>query len=174
MTDVILPGSPPRGNIKGCANHFSSSSRFPTGQQQDKASQHDKAQTLFPLPRLLAEGQSQPTWQRTHSFLHFLAAGRTSQHERSHSLFFTDSSSLSLSLCLTHISSSPLSTMRRPHQIFGPLVSGKSSFHHSSFLLNQRILGETNWIFSTPAFNFSILIPVLTTASQLLLWHSTS
>ena len=54
--------------------------------------------------------------------------------------------------------SSPLSIMRRAHPIHGPLVSGKSFFHHSSFLLNQRILGETNWIFSTHAsiqhFNF--------------------
>ena len=33
-----------------------------------------------------------------------------------HSLFFTDS------LSLTHISSCPLSTMRRPHPIYGPLV----------------------------------------------------
>ena len=47
--------------------------------------------------------------------------------------------------------SSPLSIMRRAHPICGPLVSGKSFFHHSSFLLNQRIPGETNWIFSTPA-----------------------
>ena len=75
--------------------------------------------------------------------LHFLAAGRTSEHERAHSLFFTDS--------LSHISSSSLSTMSRPHPIYGLLVSGESFFHHSSFLLNQQILGETNWIFSTPA-----------------------
>ena len=50
--------------------------------------------------------------------------------------------------------SSPLSIMRREHPIYGPLVSGKSFFYHSSLLLNQRILGETNWIFSTPAFQF--------------------
>ena len=36
MTNAILPGSPPWGNIKERANHFSPSSRFPTGQQQDK------------------------------------------------------------------------------------------------------------------------------------------
>ena len=47
--------------------------------------------------------------------------------------------------------------MKRPHPIYEPLVSGKSFFHRSSFLLNQWILGETNWIFSTPAFYFSIL-----------------
>ena len=93
-------------------------------------------------------------------------------------LFFTDS--------LSHISRHSLSTMRRTHPIHGPLVSGKSFFHHSSFLLNWRILGETNWIFSTPVltsvfyflswrqhldscFNFRILITVLTTASHLLL-----
>ena len=90
---------------------------------------------------------SQLTWQSTFTLLHWL--------------FFTD--------FLTHISSCPLSTMRRAHSFYRPLVSGKSFFHHSSFLLNQRILGETNWIFSTPAFDFSILIPVLTTVSQLLL-----
>ena len=58
---------------------------------------------------------------------------------RDHIHFFTDS--------LSHISNNPLSTMRRPHLIYGLLASGKSSF-----LLNQRILGETNWTFSTPAF----------------------
>ena len=47
--------------------------------------------------------------------------------------------------------SSLLCIMRRAHPIYGPLVSGKSFFHHSSFLLNQRILGETNRIFLTPA-----------------------
>ena len=36
MTDAILPGLPPRSNIKGYAKHFSPSSRFSTGQQQDK------------------------------------------------------------------------------------------------------------------------------------------
>ena len=36
MTDAILPGPPPRGNLKGRANHFSPSSRFPTGHLQDK------------------------------------------------------------------------------------------------------------------------------------------
>ena len=115
---------------------------------------------------LLAARTDQPTWERKFPFslslslslsstqafwagqtcpvflsLHFLVAGRTSQHERPHSLFFTDS--------LSHISSSTLSTMRRTHPIYGPLVSGKSFFHHSSFFLNQQILGETNWIFST-------------------------
>ena len=88
----------------------------------------------------------------------FLAAGMTSQLER---LFFTGS--------LSHISSSPLSTMRRPHPIYRPLVFGKSFFHHSSFLRNHRIIRETNWIFSILAFNFSILITVLTAAFQLLL-----
>ena len=120
MTDTILPRSPPRGNKKGRANHFSSSSRFPTGQQQDKP--------VNMMEHILS--------------LHFLAAGKTSQHERAHSLFFTDS--------LSHILSCRLSTKRREHPIYGPLVSGKSFFHHSSFLLNQRILRETNWIFSTP------------------------
>ena len=32
--------------------------------------------------------------------------------------------------------SSPLSIMRRAHPIYGPLVSKKLFFHHSSFLLN--------------------------------------
>ena len=92
-------------------------------------------------------------------FASSLATRRTDQPKREgtfslhHWLFFTDS--------LSHISSrtdhlfplspqsNPLSIMRRAHLIYGPLVFGKSFFHHSSFLLNQRILGETNWIFST-------------------------
>ena len=81
------------------------------------------------LPSLPSSRKDHPTWETTFTLLHWL--------------FFTDS--------LSHILSSPLSTMRRPHPIYGPLVSGKSFFHHSFFLLNQRILGETNWIFSTPA-----------------------
>ena len=130
MTDAILPGSPPWGNIKGHTNHFSPSSHFPTGQQQRT---------------------SQPIWQSTFSLNASLLASSRTDH-----LFFS------------HNSSCPLSIMKNAHPIYGPLVSGKSFFHHSSFLLNQWILGETNWIFST-RFNFSILIPVLTTASQLLL-----
>ena len=128
-------------------------------------------QTLFPLPCLLAVGQSQPTRQSTHS-LSSLPSSRKDQPTWEitctllHWLFFTD--------CPSNILSSPLSTMGRPHPIYGPLVSRKSFFHHSSFLLNQWILGETDWIFSTPAFNFSILIPFLTTTSQLLLWHLVS
>ena len=111
---------------------------------------------------LASSRTSQPTLQSTYSSLRLLAAGQTSQREIAHSLFFTDS--------ISHISSSPVSTIRRTHPIYGPLVSGKSFFHHSSFLVNHRILRETNCIFSTPAFNFSILIPVLMTAFQLLLW----
>ena len=165
MTDAILPGSPPRGNIKGRTNHCSMSSRFPTGQQQDKLAnmtehilfssppscrpdnQQVRAHSLSSLP---SSSKYQPTWESTFTLLHLL--------------FFTDSHS--------HILSSLLSTKRKPHPIYGPLVSGKSFFHHSSFLLNQRILGETNWIFFNSCFNFSILIPVLTTESQFMLWHS--
>ena len=36
MTDAILPGLPPRGNIKSRANNFSLSPCFTTGLQQDK------------------------------------------------------------------------------------------------------------------------------------------
>ena len=39
----------------------------------------------------------QPTWQSIYSSFRLLAAGRTSQHDRTHSLFFIDSSSLNLS-----------------------------------------------------------------------------
>ena len=83
----------------------------------------------------------QSTWESTFSLLHWL--------------FFTDTLSHILSRTdhLFPLSplSSPQSIMRRAHPIYGPLVSGKSFIHQSSFLLNQRILGETNWIFSTPA-----------------------
>ena len=142
MTNALLPRSSPRGNIKGHANHFSLS---------------------FLVSSLASSRTSQPAWQSTHSLcllaagqasqhdrahilsLCFQAAGRTSQHERLHSLFFTDS--------LSYISSSPLSIMRRLHPIYGALVSRKSFFHHSSFLLNQRILRETNWTFQLLLLN---------------------
>ena len=105
--------------------------------------------SCFPLlaSPLASSRTSQATWQSTHS-LSLLPSSRKDQPTWEttftllHWLFFTDS--------LSHISSSPLSTMWRPHQIYGPLVSGKSFFYHSSFLLNHWILGETNWIFSTP------------------------
>ena len=158
MTDAILPGSPPRGNIKGNANHFSPSSRFPTGQQQGKPTNMTD-HILFSSPP--SSSPEEPNKKEHILSLRFLVIGKTSQHEREHSLFFTDS--------LSYISSSLLSTMRRPHPIYGPLVTGKSFFHHSSFLLNQQILEETNGIFFNSCLNFSILIPVLTTASQLLL-----
>ena len=165
MTNAILPRSSPWGNIKGRANHFSLSSCFPHSQQQDRPANMTE-HILFSLPHWLAAGQasqydrahtflasslassrtSQSTSQSTYSSLRFLAAGKTSQNEGAHSLFFTDSSSLTLS----HILSGPLSTIRRAHSIYGPLMFGKSFFHHSSFLLNQWILRETNWIFSTP------------------------
>ena len=174
---AILPGSLPRATIKRRGNILSPSSTeaFRAGQTCPVF--------LFSLPHWIAAGQASQH-DRAHILsLHFLAAGKTSQHEMPCSLFFTNS--------LSNISNSPLSTMRRPHPIYGPLVSGKSFFHHSSSLLNQRILGETNWIFSTPAstsafqflswrqhfnayFKFSILIPVLTTASQFMLRHTAS
>ena len=157
MTDAILPGSPLRGNIKGCANPFSPSSGFPTGQQLDKPVNMTEHILFSSLP---SSRKDQSTGESTFTLLHWL--------------FFTDS--------LSHISSSPISTMKTAHPFYGPLVSGKSFFHHLSFLLNQGIIGEANWIFSTPvltsAFKFlsrwqhlnscldsSSLIPVLTTAS---------
>ena len=85
MTYAILPGSPPLGNIKGRANHFSPSSRFPTGQQQDKpANMTEHILTLC-----------------------FLAEGKTSQHEGAHSLFFTDSSSPTVSYKFRTVRSAP-------------------------------------------------------------------
>ena len=154
---AILPGLLPRATIKKRGNILSPSSTqaFRAGQTcpvfffslthspaAGQASQHDRAHSLSSLP---SNKKDQPTWKSTLTLLHWL--------------FFTDS--------LSHISSSPLSTMRRPHPIYG--VWGMMN---SSFILNQRIRGETYWIFSTPAFNFSILIPVPTTASQLLLLTS--
>ena len=84
----------------------------------------------------------QSTWESTFSLLPWLSLTYFEQDRPTFSSLTTESS--------------PLNIMRRAHPIYGPLVSGKSFFHHSSFLLNQRILGETNWIF---------LIPALTSAS---------
>ena len=156
---AILPGSLPRAIIKRRGNILSPSSMqaFRAGQTcpvflfsllywlaTGQASQHSREHILSSLP---SSRKDQPTCETTFTFLH--------------RLFFTNS--------LSHILSSPLRPMRRPHLIYGPLVSGKSFFHHSSCLLNQRILRETNWIFFDSCSEFSILIPALTTASQLLL-----
>ena len=88
---------------------------------------------------LASSRTDQSTWESTFSLLH--------------RLFFTDSLSYfeqDRPFFPLSPQSSPHSNMRL-HPIYGPLVSGKSFFHHSSFLLNQRILGETNCIFSTLA-----------------------
>ena len=61
--------------------------------------------------------------------------------------------------------SSPLSIMRRTHPIYRPLVSGKS-FFLSKPMDPQR----NNFDIFNSCFDFSILIPILMTASQLLLW----
>ena len=163
MTDAILPGSsPPRQHKKAALTMLALASPLASSRTKPaNMTEHFVSSTqAFWTGRICQH-------ERAHILsLRFLAAGRTSQHERPHSLFFTDS--------LSHISSSPLSIMRWSDPIYGTLVSGKSFFYHSSFLLNQRILRETNWIFSTPAFNFSILIPLLMAASQLLLWHLAS
>ena len=70
MTDAILPGSPPKGNIKDCTNHFSPSL----------------------LASLLASSRtSQPTWQSTFTLLHWLSLTyfeqSTKHHEESTSKF---------------------------------------------------------------------------------------
>ena len=53
MTDAILPGSPPRDNIKGHGNHFLPSLQLLAAVQ---ASQHDRAHSPSLLPHLLAAG----------------------------------------------------------------------------------------------------------------------
>ena len=110
LVDTILPGSPPRGNIKGRANHFSPSSRFPTGQQHGQTRQRERADSLFSLP-------------------HWLAAGQASQHDRSQSLSSLASRRTDHLFPLSP-QSSPLSIMRRARPIYGPLMSGKSFFYH--------------------------------------------
>ena len=121
MTDAILHGSPPLGNIIGRTNHFSPSSHFPTGQQKDKPAnmtehilfssppssrtdqQRKRAHSLSSLP---SSRKDQPTWESTFTLLHWLS--------------------------LTYFEQSA-KHMRRAHPIYEPLVSGKSFFHHPSF-----------------------------------------
>ena len=114
MTDAILPGSPPLGNIKGCANHFS-------------------------LPHWPAAGQSQPTWQSTHS-LFSLPSSR-----KDHPTWETTLTLLHW-LSLTYFE---WSTKHHEKTSFNLWTIGVWEIH-SSFLLNQQILGEINWTFSTP------------------------
>ena len=66
--------------------------------------------------------------------------------------------------------SSPPSIMRRAHPIYGPLVilENHSFIIHLSFETNGS--SEKQILNFNSCFDFSILIPVLTTASQLLLW----
>ena len=58
MTDAILPGSPPRGNIKGHANHFLPSLLAPHWPAAGQANQHDRVRSLSLLPYWLAVGQT--------------------------------------------------------------------------------------------------------------------
>ena len=60
--------------------------------------------------------------------------------------------------------------MRRAHPIYGPLVFGKSFFHHSFFLSKPTDPRRNKLDTFNSCFDFSILIPVLTATSQLLLW----
>ena len=62
MTDAILPGSPPRDNIKGSADNLLPFSRFPTGQQQERPS----------------------TWESTFTLLHWLSLTYFEQSAKHH------------------------------------------------------------------------------------------
>ena len=74
---AILPGSPPRGNIKGCTNHFSLSFRFPTGQQQDKPANMMEyiLSSRFPT----GQQQDKPAKMTEHILLSLPPSSRTSQ-----------------------------------------------------------------------------------------------
>ena len=167
---AILPGHFPRQLWKGEVTFFhplpcrpfeqdrsvlSSSSRFPTGQQQDKPAN----MTEHILHLLEARQASQH--DRVHILsLCFLAAGRTSQHERPHSLFFTDW------LYLTYFEQSA-----KHHEESTPnsWAVGVWEIILSAFIFPSKPTDP--WrnrldIFNS-CFNFSILIPVLMTASQL-------
>ena len=85
MTNAILPGSPPWGNIKGRANFFSPSSRFPTGQQQNKPANITE-HILFSLPPSSRTDQSMERAHSLSSLPVLLAAGQTSLHDSVHSL----------------------------------------------------------------------------------------
>ena len=88
---TILPGSFSRATIKRRGNVLS-----PSSMQAFRAGLTCLV-FHFSLPHWLATGQASQH-DRTHILsLRFLTAGRTSQHERPYSLFFTDSSSLTLS-----------------------------------------------------------------------------
>ena len=152
---AILPGSLPRATIKRRGNILSPSSM--------QAFQAGQICPVFPfsLPHWLAAGRASQH-DRAHILsLHFLAAGRTSQHETTFTLLHWFS--------LTYFEQST----KHPEETSSNLWTiGAWEIILSSFLFDQRILRETNWIFFNSCFDFSILIPVLTTASQFMLWHS--
>ena len=132
-TDAILPGSPPRGNIKGRANHFSPSSLLAS--PLDKPSNMTRVHSLSLLP-------------------YWLAAGQT-------------------------IFSSPTTKLSPKHyeeSISNLWTIGVWEIILSSFIFPSKPIDPQRNkldIFNS-CFNFSILIGVLTTASQFLLWHSAS
>ena len=66
--------------------------------------------------------------------------------------------------------SNPLSIMRRANPIYGPLVFGKSILSSFIFLFKPLDPRRNKLDIFNSCFDFSILITVLTTASQLLLW----
>ena len=151
---AILPRSLPWATLKrqGIILSPSSTQAFQVGQTC--------LVFLFSLPYWLAAGQARQH-DRAHILsLHFLAAGRTSQHERPHSLFFTDSLSYFEQSANHHEDiSSNLWTI------------GVWEIILSSFIFPSK--PTDSWrnkldIFNS-CFNFSILIPVLMTAFQLLL-----
>ena len=120
---------------------------------------------LFSLPHWPAAGQAINMTEHILS-LRFLASGKTSQHDRAHLLFFTDSSSLTLSLSYFEQSA-------KHHEESTPNLwtIGVWEIILSSFIFPSKPTYPPRNkldIFNS-CFDFSILILVLTTASQLLL-----
>ena len=117
------------------------------------------------LVSLLASSRaSHPTWQCTYSSLRLLAARQTSQRERAHSLFFTDYSSLTLSHIFRAVRKAPWG---EHIQSMDHWCQGNHSFIiHPSKPTDPR---RNKLDIFNSCFDFSILIPVLTTAFQLLL-----
>ena len=169
---AVLPGSLPRATIKRRGNilSLSSTQAFRAGQTCPVF--------LFSLQHWPAAEQASQH-DRTHILsLRFQAAGGTSQHERPYSLFFTDTLTCFKQSTKHHEETSSnfwtvgvweviLSSFIFPSKPTDPQRNKLDIFNSCFNFSNFNPSSDDN--ISTPAFNFSILIRVLTTASQLLL-----
>ena len=133
-----------RGNIKGRANHFSHPSCFHAGlSSRTDLSTWQSTHSLSSFP---SSRKNQPTWETTFTLLHWLS--------------------------LTYFEQSTKHNEETSSNLW---TVGVWEIIHSSFIFLSKPTDprRNKWDIFNSCFDFSILIPVLTTEFQLLLLTST-